>query len=133
MKNRVVIFFVLLGVISCDDRHQDYKKNYQTTTLLTVEKKIIDLGLIEKNVENEVPFYYKLSNESDSTIVIHNIETSCGCVEINESPKVLLPGKHYQLKGKIVTNNILGYINKNIYVNYNRGEVIILKIKAVIE
>lgn len=134
MKRAIIyILIVLLGTVSCYDRHQNKKANYYTNKLLYVKNKSINLGTIEKSLKKEVPFYYQFNNESDSAIIIHNIEASCGCVEIDKVKKIILPGEKIKLNCKIITKNISGYINKNIYVNYNKGEVIILKVEAVIK
>lgn len=68
---------------------------------------------------------YEIENTGDNPLFIHNIQTSCGCILIDESSfKVLPSGRKGFIKLEYNSNKNIGYVKHyvTIYANLEESE-----------
>ena len=73
----------------------------------------IDFGTFMMSEKQERIF--TLSNKSNAPLVIHEINTSCGCTDVEYTSKPILPGEEMRMK-VIYTADEKGYFRKTISV-----------------
>ena len=103
---------------------EDKKKQVQTTTTLS-------LGKFPWQEEQQATF--TLKNTGDELLVIHDVVTSCGCLEVDYSKEPVRPGKeailHLTYKA-----DYAGYVNKSVQVYCNAaGSPIKFRVKGEAE
>jgi len=134
MKKVLLISVLLLGVITLNA--QVTKKNVDkkaTTTEeplekkpeITFEKTVYDYGQIYVGDNGESLF--KFRNTGTADLILTNCSSSCGCT-VPEWPRTpIAPGATAEIKVKYNTGR-MGAINKQVYVDSNTGQRVILTI-----
>lgn len=112
---------------ACNDTQQ--KQDTDNAALL-VEQPHFNCGKVSKQNRDSIDFKFTLKNISKDSIIIDNVDVTCGCLSVHSAPKMILPGKTEYIKGKIGIRQQIGNVNKTIFVNYNNDEVTILRVKG---
>ena len=134
MKKVLLISLLLLGVITLNAQATKKKADRNTATTeesvekkpeITFEKKVYDYGQIYVGDNGES--YFKFKNTGHADLILTNCSSSCGCT-VPEWPKEPIPpGGTAEIKVKYNTNR-QGAINKQVYVDSNTGQRVILTI-----
>jgi hypothetical protein len=103
-----------------------------TSTSLSWQDTIIDLGTIAINKKSRIVFHYK--NNGEKPLYIQKIESTCGCTVINQFQlKPILPNCTDSIVGYLKINEPVGAIYKKIYVLANtKKQFYVLKVKATV-
>ena len=125
MKNKILIFSLLLGLFSFTDsiitkeKHPEIKFKYEI--------------LQRKNIEynGDQLFLFPFKNKGNDTLLISNVKSSCGCVVGSGPREPIAPGGKNVVKVKYDTKRV-GSINKTVIVTTNDplNPNIILSIKG---
>ncbi|MDX2001203.1 MAG: DUF1573 domain-containing protein [Chitinophagales bacterium] len=109
----------------------------QTTNTATVndpngpkiefESTVIDYGTINQYADGVRHFHFKNTGKKD--LIISSCTGSCGCTVPKCPQEVIKPGKTAEIEVKYATDRI-GQFTKNVTVNSNAGDPIILTIKG---
>lgn len=128
MKNRWIVGFLivalglLFGAYWLGQQNPDSIKppkliDAHTPPTLSVENPVHDLGelIIEEPAEDS----YTLTNTGGETLIIENVETSCGCTVAELDTTRLNPGESTKLNISLDTSIKLGEVTKTIDVYSN--------------
>lgn len=124
-----IVYYIVLSIIftfSCCTDSSHSKKLYYGG--LTTNNRYYDIGKIDKTKHDYIDFKFEIYNKTDSVIKIKKIDVSCGCVEIKEYPKVVYPQSSIKINGLIDLTLQEGYINKPIYINYEKDRLLLLRV-----
>lgn len=144
MKKKFELFAAIVSMIafynctSSDSKNnmietKDSEISLSTDSILFVDPNIISFGEIDADKKDVRPFTFKITNLSDSLLVIEKIDVSCQCVTVSSYPDSLASGKGGEIRGTIDLKKQSGHMRKSIFVNYNNGSIKMLKIKADIK
>ena len=86
-----------------------------------------DYGEIYKNDDGVC--YFEFTNTGRADLQLSNVSSSCGCTVPQWPKEPILPGESSSIKVSYNTGR-LGLISKNVYVDWNGGERIVLSIKG---
>ena len=108
---------------------EDEKKRVQTT--VSLDTTTLSLGKFPWQEEQQATFRFK--NTGDELLVIHDVVTSCGCLEVDYSKEPVRPGKeailHLTYKA-----DYAGYVSKLVQVYCNAaGSPIKFRVKGEAE
>lgn len=123
--------FIVVTLISCNNRKPEGIHGNNTESL-RVKNKTCNLGNLSKKDNHVIDFSFDIENVSNVPIVIDKIDVSCGCVFIEKIRKPISAHKFIKLKGNINIQKQEGYFSKSIYLNYSNGNVMLLKVKGII-
>jgi len=84
---------------------------------ITFEKKKIDFGEIKSG--EVIDLTYKFKNTGDKTLMIKNINTSCGCAYTRNEKKEYKPGEKGTIPVKFFSKGYRGRVVKTITVSTN--------------
>lgn len=129
MKFKYLLLSLLL--LSCNTKESDSTFN-QDGPLVTENYKY-NFGSVNKKDNPTIDFSFTVENSSDSTIYIDNTEVSCNCLSITDSIATIAPHKSATLHGTINTKEQSGDLNKSIFINYNKNQVLLLRVKGTIK
>ncbi len=59
---------------------------------------------------------FSLANDSNATLNIKNVQTSCGCTAVEIKNKVLLPGETTELEVKVEVKGYAGEVKQYVFV-----------------
>ena len=108
---------------------KDEKKRVQTT--VSLDTTTLSLGKFPWQEEQQTTF--KLKNTGDELLVIHDVVTSCGCLEVDYSKEPVRPGKEAVLHLTYKADNP-GYVSKTVQVYCNAaGSPIKFRVKGEAE
>ena len=110
---------------------QDKDKKKQVQTTVSLDTTTLSLGKFPWQEEQQATF--TLKNTGDELLVIHDVVTSCGCLEVDYSPEPVRPGKeailHLTYKA-----DYAGYVSKTVQVYCNAaGSPIKFRVKGEAE
>lgn len=106
----------------------------QNQAKLCFLKKTIDLGEFVCTKDSIVKINFIFSNNGDGPLVIYNIVASCGCVKPKWPKKPIKSGEKSIVCIELDTKDRHGVFTKDIYVESNSIErVLLLKIKGNIK
>ena len=110
-------------------RDKDEKKQVQTT--VSLDTTTLSLGKFPWQEEQQATF--KLKNTGDELLVIHDVVTSCGCLEVDYSKEPVRPGKEAVLH-LTYKADYAGYVSKTVQVYCNAaGSPIKFRVKGEAE
>ena len=92
------------------------------------DRTTIDCGTIKEGPPQK--FVYTLYNCSNKPLIIKNVQSSCGCVTPNWSPKPIMPGKTSEIIANYNTNGRPGTFTKTLAVTFYDGTQIVLTLKG---
>ena len=93
---------------------EDEKKRVQTT--VSLDTTTLSLGKFPWQEEQQATFRFK--NTGDELLAIHDVVTSCGCLEVDYSKEPVRPGKEAVLHLTYKADNP-GYVSKTVQVYCN--------------
>lgn len=128
--SNLIVAFLMFYMISCTIGDT---KTLSTNGSLKAESRSFKFGEIEKSEDMNKPFYFDIQNKSDTIIEIKKIDVSCGCIKINEYPKIVNPWTSIRLEGYIDLNGLDGFFEKSIYVNYKQDKLLLLRIRGTVK
>lgn len=121
MKNKILIFSLLLGLFSFTDsiitkeKHPEIKFKYE----------ILERKNIEYN--GDQLFLFPFKNKGNDTLLISNVKSSCGCVVGSWPREPIPPGGKNVIKVRYYTKRV-GKFYKSLTVttnDSNRGTIIL--------
>lgn len=132
MKKLLIIVLLCLSFSSCKERENtDIKQTSIETGDFVLNPKHFDLGTIKMDKNDTIrKFKFDIQNNSSDSIHISKVDVSCGCLKIQSAPNLIHPLSHGEIHGYINLSNLKGHLSKAIFVNYNDGKVIVLRIKG---
>jgi len=132
MKKLRTMTPLLVLFISLNCTNQTPKEKYvsatNTSEKLYVEQRHYYLGEISKTRKDSVKFRFTLKNLGSSFIKINKIDVSCNCLKIKSSFGGIPPKDSVLLEGKAGLQDQDGHISKAIFINYNKSEILILRV-----
>lgn len=130
------VLLLFLQALSCQqpkNQHASKPSEQDGKASLVAQTQKIDLGRLSKSEKDTIRFQFVLTNESDSSTVIHNIDVSCGCISLTYKAKPIPPKTSATLHGFVNIKNQEGHLSKAIFVNYGKGELLVLRVTADVE
>ena len=123
IKHFVMGLILVGGISACHTDTSSAAKH----TIIELSKTEIDLGKITVNtaVEYELSFV----NTGEVPLTIYRVTTSCGCTEVEWSPKPIKPQKSSMIKVKY-KDKYPGYIHKTITIYGNIEKPIEVRLKG---
>ena len=110
---------------------QDKDKKKQVQTTVSLDTTTLSLGKFPWQEEQQATF--TLKNTGDELLVIHDVVTSCGCLEVDYSPEPVRPGKEAVLH-LTYKADYAGYVSKSVQVYCNAaGSPIKFRVKGEAE
>ena len=91
-------------------------KDRQVQTTVSLDTTTISLGKFPWQEEQQATF--KLKNTGDELLVIHDVVTSCGCLQVDYSQEPVRPGKEAVLR-LTYKADYAGYVSKTVQVYCN--------------
>jgi hypothetical protein len=96
MNIKIICSLLLMVVVlSCTFFNNNVNATLKTTQV-HVENKSINTGKLKQNVPKVVVF--KFENSGANSLLIQNVETSCGCTVPEWTKKPIKPGKSGEIK-----------------------------------
>lgn len=133
MKMRLSIIETLLFcIIFCSCSHGQ-KAESRLVSGLYVGQAYFDCGKMKKMEMRSKDFSFELENKSEKEIIIHDVDVSCPCVVIDKAPDKIASGASEKVVGHIDIENQGGKLSKPIFVNFDNGEVMLLRIIGEVE
>jgi len=99
--------------------------------LLHVQPEILDMGTVKEGEEARGTLFVR--NNSDATITITDVQSSCGCTVVEPKSRVLAPGAFTELEVTIDSTVKQGDVKKSVQVTDSAGNVAkaILKLHVI--
>lgn len=113
--------------LSCNNVDKKYSK---TLKGLYVKNAHYNLGEINKKKSTVSQFSFLLENRSNKSICIDTVEVSCNCVAVQEKPKIIKPREAKYLRGQVNLQTETGKISKNIFINFDKNQIMLLRISG---
>lgn len=117
MTSRTTLFAILL-CLACLSVQGGWRQEQGREPLLVLaddgkptgpkiqfEELVADLGVIDAGKEPERLHTFRFVNEGGAPLVIHDVETSCGCTTASYTKKPVKPGKKGEVKVKFSAVN----------------------------
>ncbi len=99
-KNRTLIFvmsYLLLSTFMSCSYIANSKQQYENIkTSASIDKQNINLGNLKRDIPRETVF--TIQNTGNSPLLIHQVETSCGCTVPQWTKKPIREGKSGEIK-----------------------------------
>jgi len=98
--------------------------------LLHIQPEVLDMGSVKEGVEAKGRLFIR--NNSDTTITITDVQSSCGCTVVEPKSKVLAAGAFTVLEVTIDSTVKQGDVKKSVQVTDSTGNVAkaILKLRV---
>ena len=126
MKTLVITLSIFWMSLSCFAQNDP-----ETMGEFKFEKETIDYGKVPKNSEKVRVFTF--TNIGNAPIVIHKIQSSCGCTVPEKPEKPIMPGEKGEIKVAYNTA-IVGGFSKNITIfSSAKTSRKVIRIKGYIE
>ena len=130
MKLFIYLILVTNIIFGCTHSNKDINNVQDKKEVLVPEIKHLYLGKINKNGRDTISFSFRIYNQSDKIACINKIDVSCSCVSLAKSVKPIPPKQSMNIYGTLNLKTISGHISKSIFVNYNNGALLVLRIVA---
>lgn len=88
----------------------------QGKPIMSFEKQEYNLGTIRFNSKSKIKFVYHFKNTGNAPLIIHRVETSCGCTISEWSRKAVFPGKKGYVNAILDLKGRIGIIRKTLFV-----------------
>ena len=85
----------------------------------------IDFGTVRKK-DSPTRVNFEFQNAGDVPLVIHKVDVSCGCMEVDFPKEPTMPGQKGTVTIVIDTKDRPGAFNKTLFVKSNANEDVIL-------
>lgn len=110
---------------------QDGDDKKQVHTTVSLDTATLSLGKFPWQEERQATF--KLKNTGDKLLVIHDVVTSCGCLQVDYSKESVRPGKEAVLRLTYKADHA-GYVSKTVQIYCNaEGSPVKLWVKGEAE
>ncbi|MDR1720190.1 MAG: DUF1573 domain-containing protein [Dysgonamonadaceae bacterium] len=105
----------------------------QEKSTITVNKMVHDFGKIKES-DQTASTIFKLTNNSDSPLIIYTVHVSCGCTTPDWTKEPINPGKSGYVKATYNTPGRIGPFDKTITVESSgKPAMLELRIKGTVE
>jgi mono/diheme cytochrome c family protein len=121
MKALVVVVTFFLSVVAYAE----------PLPLLHLQPEVLDMGSVKEGEEATGTLFIR--NNSDTTITITDVQTSCGCTVAEPKSKILAPGAFTELEVTIDSTVKKGEVKKSIRVTDSLGHVAKATLKLTVE
>ncbi len=112
-----LLFTMAVGLFSMAAMAQpDLKPVGGTGPMISVDKEVLDYGIIAQNANGERSFV--ITNTGDQPLIITQCQGSCGCTVPECTKEPIKPGASSTVLVKYDTNRV-GPINKTVTINSN--------------
>lgn len=123
----IALLFPLIG--SCSENGSGQRAVSKETSkgvpaslpLLHLQPESLDMGTVKEGEVAEGTLFIR--NNSNETVTITDVQTSCGCTVAKPKEKVLLPGTFTELKVAIDSTIKAGEVKKSVRVTDSAGHV----------
>lgn len=78
-------------------------------------------------------FCYVLQNTTNREIYLDTLEVSCNCLSVNYVPKCIKAYSSDSIVGNIDVTDLRGHFSRSIYVNFECGDIMLLRVTGVID
>ncbi|MBR3093353.1 MAG: DUF1573 domain-containing protein [Bacteroidaceae bacterium] len=129
------MLILFLSFISCKPNTKKHTSHGQVTYdngVIYSDNVVYDFGDIKGSSNDTIPFTFNLTNKSEHVLTIEKVEASCPCVSVSSYAKEITAGQATKLSGNIDISKTKGKLNKPIFVRYNDGQIMILRIKGIV-
>ena len=128
MKIKIVFYIIscIIVMFSCGTDGSQSQKMYYGG--LSSNNHCYDIGEVDKTKQDYIDFNFEIYNKTDTLIKIKKIDVSCGCIKISEYPEIVKPQSSIKINGVIDLTLQEGYINKPIFVNYEKNRLLLLRV-----
>lgn len=99
--NRFFIFFLLIGVFSCDTANNDVEVGKKTS--LEVNE-VYDAGQVVKG--EEIRAVFKVKNTGEYPLVFGEVRPSCSCTVAEKPDAPIQPGETQEIIAKVNTAKV---------------------------
>lgn len=127
---------VLLGLVisilasSCFSE----KKSERIVCGLRVENCRYNIGKVNSaNNPSIYKFSYVLENTSNQKVLLDSVEISCNCLTILHSPQQIEAYCSDSIVGFVDVTNLNGDFSRSIYVNFSKGDVMLLRVAGTVQ
>lgn len=131
MIRKSLTFFLamILTGFSFSLNAQDFEQEGEPE--LTFDKKVHDFGKIAQG--EPASYKFKIKNTGDGTLIINEVDPSCGCTTPQKPQKPIQPGESAHIEAKYDAED-MGTFNKKIFVHSNEpfSKKKVLKIKGTV-
>jgi hypothetical protein len=129
MKTFLILLFVLTPLTGCWSSEQPPVK----AALQEVRSEEWDFGAVKKG--EIVSHDFQVKNNSERTLTIKNVSTSCGCTASAAKKNVLEPQESTEVSVKFNSKGYNGQVSQFVYVNTDDPDNPFLKftIKAFVK
>lgn len=132
MKNKTILLqFTFWGfVVMCSCKQHKVTPSMCDKNPLEVLEPHYSFGEVSKSNKDTIQFSFVVENHSDKMISLDKIDVSCNCVKIDSKQKPLHPHSIVKINGYINLKNQLGHLSKAIFINYNNGNLLQLRVSG---
>lgn len=124
-----VLLFAIAFIVSCTDprdKSEHLSKKYGDALSCDTPKYYI--GEVSKTKQDNVEFIFKITNNSNKTINISDVDVTCGCIHITQYKNIITPQKSFILKGFVDLRKQYGHISKPIFIKYDNDNVLLIRV-----
>lgn len=124
-----VLIFAIAFIVSCTnsrEKSESFSKKYGDA--LVCDNPRYNIGEVSKSKQDNAKFIFKITNNSNKTINISDVDVTCGCIYVAEYKNVITPQNSFVLKGFIDLRKQYGHISKPIFVKYNNDNVLLIRV-----
>ena len=92
--------------------------------MIIFRNKILNIGSCQ--IDTIITFKYFFKNNSQRKILIKKIIGSCGCLKLNYKKENIFPHEESSIEVLFSSGSDVGYYKKDIYVYFEKNEVVTL-------
>jgi ribosomal protein S4E len=124
MRSNIISLFIIIISISCNNKTDDFS--------VMEHDKLINLGNVKRN--DTIQKSIKIKNNSDITLKIKQIKSSCGCTVVAINDSTISTGKSTELKIRYISDSKKGHFSKSIVIDANtKPSFNVIYLKGIIE
>lgn len=130
--NKVIVFLICLAALSCGQQAREQALNSLEKTSMEVEDTLRHYYPIVRG--SVLHTAYKFYNTGDKPLVIKDIITSCGCIEVEFPESVILPESFGYINVSYDSRKNIGFVEGyiDIYANINKmKETVVFDVNVV--
>ena len=124
-----VLLFAIAFIGSCTNNQEksEYLSNRYGDALVC-ESPRYHIGEVSKSKQDNVEFTFKITNNSNKTINVSDVDVTCGCIHITEYKNIITPQNSFTLKGYVDLRKQYGHISKPIFIKYDNDNVLLIRV-----